>query len=862
MSNTSSAALERFRNFVGVKFQLYNSLFTSLPFHRIEKTGILLSLFLSVCEDGFKKKQSPKQIIEDFFNKHTSSLKEEDKLDLLFRFVQYAERQVVLFDALEDAAFREVNDMNGVGTLKHLESEVVQEKLQEKLAQKLKDFNVLLVLTAHPTQFYPGPVLGIINDLSKALAENNASQVNVLLQQLGKTPFFQHQKPTPYDEAVSLIWYLENVFYNAAGRIASFFKNHFSDSLPNGHSVISMGFWPGGDRDGNPFVKAATTLQVAEALRGAIIKCYYLEIRRLKRRLTFQGVDVLLADLERKLYNNIFVPGQKTDITKDEILKTLSEIRDIIIYKHNSLFLHLVNNLKNKVQIFGLHFASLDVRQESSVHGAVIESFAGKVKEIPENYSSLKEDEKIDILSNLQPIDPLLLTGDEIQKDTIESVQVVKQIQKYNGEQGCNRYIISQCNSALNAMEVYGLFLLGGWNKEELNIDIVPLFETIDDLKGAASIMKKLYSNEEYKQHLKRRNNNQVIMVGFSDGTKDGGYLMANWSIYKAKEELTAISKECGIDVVFFDGRGGPPARGGGKTHKFYASLGKNISSKEIQLTVQGQTVSSNFGTIDSAQYNMEQLIHAGISNGILSNKEIDREENRESRASIVQELADISFDSYSQLKNHPDFTDYLVHASPLRFYSDTNIGSRPAKRGASAKFSLKSLRAIPFVGAWSQLKQNVTGYFGVGTALQKLEQQGKFPAIKMLYNESLYFKTLLDNCEMAMIKSFFPLTAHLADHPKFGEIWQIIFKEYELTKQYILRLSGKTELMDDYPIEQLSIQMRERIVLPLLTIQQYSMIRVREMEEAIINAPVKGTYEKLVMRCSFGIINAGRNSA
>jgi phosphoenolpyruvate carboxylase len=198
--------------------------------------------------------------------------------------------------------------------------------------------------------------------------------------------------------------------------------------------------------------------------------------------------------------------------------------------------------------------------------------------------------------------------------------------------QGCDRYIISQCNSALNAMEVYGLFLLGGWKKEELNIDIVPLFETIDDLKGAASIMKKLYNNEEYKQHLKRRNNNQVIMVGFSDGTKDGGYLMANWSIYKAKEELTAISKECGIDVVFFDGRGGPPARGGGKTHKFYASLGKNISSKEIQLTVQGQTVSSNFGTIDSAQYNMEQLIHAGISNGILENKETDREENRESR--------------------------------------------------------------------------------------------------------------------------------------------------------------------------------------------------------------------------------------
>ena len=858
MSNTSSAALERFRNLVGVKFQLYNSLFTSLPFHRIEKTGILLSLFLSVCEEGFKKKLSPKQIIEDFFNKHTSSLKEEDKLDLLFRFVQYAERQVVLFDALEDAAFREVNDMNGVGTLKHLESEVVQEKLQDKLAEKLKDFNVLLVLTAHPTQFYPGPVLGIINDLSKALAENNASQVNVLLQQLGKTPFFKHQKPTPYDEAVSLIWYLENVFYAAAGRIASYFKNHFADSLSNDHSVIRMGFWPGGDRDGNPFVKSETTLQVAEALRGGIIKCYYLEIRRLKRRLTFQGVDVLLSDLERKLYNNIFVPGQKTDITQNEILKTLDEIRDILIHKHNSLFLHLVNNLKNKVQIFGLHFASLDLRQESSVHGTVIESLIGTVKELPENYSSLNEDEKIKILSDLQPIDQSILTGDELQKDTVESVQTVKQIQRFNGMQGCNRYIISQCNSALNAMEVYGLFLLGGWKKEELNIDIVPLFETIDDLKGAASIMRKLYNNSEYQQHLKRRNNNQVIMVGFSDGTKDGGYLMANWSIYKAKEELTAISNEHGIDVVFFDGRGGPPARGGGKTHKFYASLGNNISSKEIQLTVQGQTVSSNFGTIDSAQFNIEQLIHAGISNEVFSDKEKTLDKDEED---LIQKLADISFDSYSKLKNHPDFLDYLVHASPLRFYADTNIGSRPAKRGAS-KMSLKSLRAIPFVGAWSQLKQNVTGYFGVGTALQKLEQEGKLASVKKLYNESLFFKTLLDNCEMAMHKSFFPLTSHLADHPKFGEIWQIIFQEYELTRQYVLRLSGKSELMDDYPVEQQSILMRERIVLPLVTTQQYAMIRVREMEEAIINAPIKSTYEKLVMRCSFGIINAGRNSA
>ena len=274
---------------------------------------------------------------------------------------------------------------------------------------------------------------------------------------------------------------------------------------------------------------------------------------------------------------------------------------------------------------------------------------------------------------------------------------------------------------------------------------------------------------------------------------------------------------------------------------------------------MQGQTVSSNFGTIDSAQFNIEQLIHAGISNDLFSHKLTNLDEAEQK---LLQDLSDISYDSYNQLKNHPYFLEYLSHASPLRFYSDTNIGSRPSKRGAASSLSLKNLRAIPFVGSWSQLKQNVTGYYGVGTALQQMELQGKLNEVKKLYNESLFFKTLLDNCEMAMYKTYFPLTAHLSKHPKYGEVWQMILNEYELTKHYILRIAGKNELMTDYPVEQLSIHMRERIVLPLLTIQQYAIIRVREMEEALIQAPVKKSLEKLVMRCSFGIINAGRNSA
>jgi phosphoenolpyruvate carboxylase len=859
MDPSSSLALQQFKNLVALKYQLYNSLFTSLPFHKIEKTGILLSLLLGNCEDGYKKNLSPAEIIEDFFSKQADYITEEQKLNVLFRFVQYSERQVVLFDALEDAAFSSVHDMGGAGTLKQLLSDVELSGKQKELTMKLKEFSVRLVLTAHPTQFYPGTVLGIIHDLSKALAENNTSQVNIYLQQLGKTAFLKKQKPTPYDEAVSLIWYLENVFYHAVGRISNFLKNDFKLAFDAGNTVIRMGFWPGGDRDGNPLVKTQTSLQVADALRGSIIKCYYLDVRKLKRRLTFDKVDVLITELEKKLYNNIFIPGNKTDVTKEEILQTLKQVREIILEEHNGLFLSLIDNLMNKVEVFGLFFASLDIRQDSSVHESIIQTIAEKTKLLPAGYSKSQTKEKIDALASLQTLPDLSIIENDIEKDVLEIINSIKTIQKYNGEQGCNRYIISRCYSAVNVMEVYSLFLFTGWKRDDINIDIVPLFETIEDLERADEIMAELYSNENYKQHLERRKNKQTVMLGFSDGTKDGGYLMANWSIYKAKERVTEISKKFSVDVIFFDGRGGPPARGGGKTHKFYASMGNNIANNEIQLTVQGQTVSSNFGTIDAAQYNIEQLIHAGISNELFT-KRIDKLDKKTEE--LIQLLADTSFEAYKDLKNDPCFLSYLNKVSPLQFYADTNIGSRPAKRGGSSRLTLKDLRAIPFVGSWSQIKQNVTGYYGVGTALQKLKELDRFAEVKEIYRQSLYFRTMIDNCEMAMKKCFFPLTSFLSNDPDYGEIWEKIYQEYELTKKYIFLLNGKSELMADYPVEQLSIQMRERIVLPLTTIQQYAITRVREIEKSGSSSDLKDSFSKLAMRCSFGIINAGRNSA
>ncbi|HMQ45208.1 MAG TPA: phosphoenolpyruvate carboxylase, partial [Mariniflexile sp.] len=247
--------LTRFKQNVLSKYQIYNSIFMTLPFDAITKTGALLPLFHETCQTGFANGDDPTTIVDTFFNKYQARRTKESQINLLFRFIQYIERQVVLFDAVEDAAFPIVNNMEGIGTLRNLKESAVSNNNLKELQSYLEEFKVRIVLTAHPTQFYPGSVLGIITDLTEAIKKNNLSEINNLFAQLGKTPFFKHEKPTPYDEAKSLIWYLENVFYHSFGEIYNYIQQNIYDDGKKHNEIINVGFWPGGDRDGNPFVK-------------------------------------------------------------------------------------------------------------------------------------------------------------------------------------------------------------------------------------------------------------------------------------------------------------------------------------------------------------------------------------------------------------------------------------------------------------------------------------------------------------------------------------------------------------------------------------------------------------------------------
>jgi len=836
----------------------------TLPFDTITKTGVLLPLFHEVCKNGFSKKLNPAEIVENFFKTYQQNPSEEEKINLLFRFIQYIERQVVLFDAIEDAAFPIVNNMDGVGTMRNTKETAAQENKKEALKKYLEDYKVRIVLTAHPTQFYPGPVLGIITDLAEAIEKNDLLLINKLLAQLGKTPFFKHEKPTPYDEAVSLIWYLENVFYHSISDTYSYIQNNVFDGKKIPNEIIDLGFWPGGDRDGNPFVTTEITLNVAKRLKQTILKNYYRDIRILKKRLTFNGVEDKISELEKLLFDNSVNPNLNSMLSLTEFIDKLEEIRTIVIEKHQSLYEEEINDFINKVQLFGYHFATLDIRQDSRVHHNVFSEIVTTLQEngnteFPKNYLDLSEDEQIETLSKVKGSVDVSMFENEMVSRTLSSIFAVKTIQQSNGERGANRYIISNNQKAVNVMETFAMFNLCGFN-HNITADIIPLFETITDLENAEGVMDKLYGNKAYMKHLMQRGNKQTIMLGFSDGTKDGGYLMANWAIFKAKENLTKISREYGIKVIFFDGRGGPPARGGGKTHQFYASLGPTIENKEIQLTVQGQTISSNFGTKDAAQYNIEQLLSAGISNELFSNANNIMTNND---IEIMNDLANVSYQAYSDFKNHPKFLPYLERMSTLKYYAKTNIGSRPSKRSSGNELNFSDLRAIPFVGSWSQLKQNVPGFYGVGTALKKYEDAGEFDKIIDFYNSSDFFKTLIGNSMMSLSKSFFGLTQYMEKDEEFGDFWKIIFKEYETTHRLILKLAGYSELMQSNKVGKASIDIREDIVLPLITIQQFALINIQKLQKDENADPeLLKTFEKMVTRSLFGNINASRNSA
>ncbi|MEJ2055580.1 MAG: phosphoenolpyruvate carboxylase, partial [Calditrichaceae bacterium] len=453
--NNKPFKIREFEKTVKNKFDVYNSLFLNLPFQGISNIGVLLPLMQRFCKEGLEAGNDPVEILDSFFNTHANLKSEDEKIDFMFKVIQYIERQIVLYDSVEDAAFsylRQFDDDLSLTDYFHL-SEGKQNT--DGIEEKLSTFSARIVLTAHPTQFYTHSILDIIDRLRKYISENNINEIDIALQQLGLTSLINSKKPTPLDEAKNIIYYLRNVYYDAIGKLYSNIKRNIFNSQYDNPNIIQIGFWPGGDRDGNPYVTSDTTMNVADELRMTLMKCYYNDIKNLERKLTFRKVEDIIAGLRSRLYITMFDPSEL--ISYDELIEPLHKIRKLLQHDYNGLYLEELNDIIDKVRIFKTHFAVLDIRQNHKIHKEIVEKILKNENRIQKSLDELDQDELVSILVKEKFDISADQFEDNVQNDTVRVINLLKTIQKKNGEEGCNRYVISHSEDIYAVLFVYGL---------------------------------------------------------------------------------------------------------------------------------------------------------------------------------------------------------------------------------------------------------------------------------------------------------------------------------------------------------------------------------------------------------------------
>lgn len=864
------------------RFRLYSGLFLALPFERLQRSAQMLPVFADHCQRQLKRGEDPSSIVERFFAE-TRVLDDVDPNDVKFLFLQLIERQIVLFDALEDASFSFTHDLDSPGSLTHLIESASGENRMVELGQLLQRTATRIVLTAHPTQFYPTTVQGVIEDLTRALTDNDTAAVGELLLQLGKTRFTNRSRPTPVEEAERVMDVVADVFYEVLPSIAhrvllaTYGRQGMIEHLPRLPN-IQVGFWPGGDRDGNPFVTAETTDEVAYRLKRRLLECYLATAQELGRRLTFEGAYELVLQILHRLRathrdadscaTHSDHPGVEDRVyaSADELRSDLERLRALVLSRHQGLFLEQIDDFLIKVHLFGFHLASIDIRQNSAVFADTLRELIGLgacdtklPAALPPMDWPLAELELL--LAQCNPVDDGVLQHlSPLARDTIRSLQLIPRIQRANGNQALHRIVISHTHCPADMMTVLILARMAGLTPEHCALDVVPLFESVDDLDSAAQTMKAVFDSSPYRRHLGSRGDCQTVMVGFSDGTKDGGYLTANLAIRRAKRQLTQLGRERGIELVFFDGRGGPPARGGGNTHRFYRSRDRGIDQWQQQLTIQGQTINTNFGSQNAARHHVEQLFTANLENFLWPSTQEDPPRQYQP---LLEELSSLAHQAYRALRDDPVLLEFLAEASPLPLFDFLTIASRPVSRKHTERLELEQLRAIPFVATWSVLKMQVPGYFGLGTALEAVLGAGREAELQQLYQESRFFRTLLDNAAMSLLKSRFDVHAYLERDARFAPLYQKIRDEAERSRRCILRVSKQSQLLANDPINRRSIDAREQITLPLLIIVQAAYHAYLQHERAgTADCQEALRAKKLSMKGIAAIINATRNAA
>lgn len=780
---------------------------------------------------------------------------------------------------------------------------------KENAVEILEHLNVVPVLTAHPTQVQRKSMLDLTNHIHSLLRKYRDVKLGLInkdkwhndlrryIEIIMQTDMIREKKLKVTNEITNAMEYYNSSFLKAVPHLTTEYKR-----LAQAHGLnlkqakpITMGMWIGGDRDGNPFVTAETLKQSALTQCEVIMNYYDKKIYQLYREFSLStsivNVSKQVREMarqskdnsiyrEKELYRRALfdiqskIQATKTYLTEDEevgtryetandFYKDLIAIRDSLLEnKGESLISGDFVELLQAVEIFGFYLASIDMRQDSSVYEACVAELL-KSAGIHSRYSELSEEEKCDLLLKELEEDPRILSATHAEKSELLAKELAifktaRVLKDKLGDDVIRQTIISHATSLSDMLELAILLKeVGLVDTERARVQIVPLFETIEDLDHSEETMRKYLSLSLAKKWIDSRNNYQEIMLGYSDSNKDGGYLSSCWTLYKAQQQLTAIGDEFGVKVTFFHGRGGTVGRGGGPTYEAITSQPLKSIKDRIRLTEQGEVIGNKYGNKDAAYYNLEMLVSAAINRMITQKKSDTNTPNR--YEAIMDQVVDRSYDIYRDLVfGNEHFYDYFFESSPIKAISSFNIGSRPAARKTITEIG--GLRAIPWVFSWSQSRVMFPGWYGVGSSFKEFINKNpeNIAILRDMYQNWPFFQSLLSNVDMVLSKSNMNIAfeyAKLCEDEQVKAIYETILNEWQVTKNVILAIEGHDELLADNPYLKASLDYR----MPYFNILNYIQLELIKRQR---RGELSSDQERLIHITINGIATGLRNSA
>ncbi|HEU7266133.1 TPA: phosphoenolpyruvate carboxylase [Streptococcus pneumoniae] len=779
---------------------------------------------------------------------------------------------------------------------------------KENAVEILEHLNVVPVLTAHPTQVQRKSMLDLTNHIHSLLRKYRDVKLGLInkdkwyndlrryIEIIMQTDMIREKKLKVTNEITNAMEYYNSSFLKAVPHLTTEYKR-----LAQAHGLnlkqakpITMGMWIGGDRDGNPFVTAKTLKQSALTQCEVIMNYYDKKIYQLYREFSLStsivNVSKQVREMarqskdnsiyrEKELYRRALfdiqskIQATKTYLIEDEevgtryetandFYKDLIAIRDSLLEnKGESLISGDFVELLQAVEIFGFYLASIDMRQDSSVYEACVAELL-KSAGIHSRYSELSEEEKCDLLLKELEEDPRILSATHAEKSELLAKELAifktaRVLKDKLGDDFIRQTIISHATSLSDMLELAILLKeVGLVDTERARVQIVPLFETIEDLDHSEETMRKYLSLSLAKKWIDSRNNYQEIMLGYSDSNKDGGYLSSCWTLYKAQQQLTAIGDEFGVKVTFFHGRGGTVGRGGGPTYEAITSQPLKSIKDRIRLTEQGEVIGNKYGNKDAAYYNLEMLVSAAINRMITQKKSDTNTPNR--YEAIMDQVVDRSYDIYRDLVfGNEHFYDYFFESSPIKAISSFNIGSRPAARKTITEIG--GLRAIPWVFSWSQSRVMFPGWYGVGSSFKEFINKNpeNIAILRDMYQNWPFFQSLLSNVDMVLSKSNMNIAfeyAKLCEDEQVKAIYETILNEWQVTKNVILAIEGHDELLADNPYLKASLDYR----MPYFNILNYIQLELIKRQR---RGELSSDQERLIHITINGIATGLRNS-